>query len=160
MHIHPKLYSVNPHNITQSLISQNPRERMFVVHSPFLIVTFVSLISWILSLMQATKEVHPHPHIAPCVNMLSVTPYSYPSSSSCATCWKLVHAYVTSPGKTKWSGPHQQRWEENDFKFHSVTCYANSLVSHIHVNTTKLRNITCTLVTTSVILWSLECALF
>ena len=41
--------------------------------------------------------------------------------------------------------------------FHSVTCYANSLVSCIHVNTTKLRNITCTLVATGVILRSLEC---
>ena len=28
---------------------------------------------------------------------------------------------------------------------------------YIHVNTTKLRNIMCTLVSTSVILWSLEC---
>ena len=27
--------------------------------------------------------------------------------------------------------------------FHSVTCYTNSIVTHIHVNTTKLRNITC-----------------
>ena len=35
--------------------------------------------------------------------------------------------------------------------FHSVTCYTNSIVSRIHVNTVKLRNITCTLVTTCVI---------
>jgi hypothetical protein len=41
--------------------------------------------------------------------------------------------------------------------FHNVTCYTNSIVSCIHVNTTKLRNITCTLVVTSVILRSLEC---
>ena len=41
--------------------------------------------------------------------------------------------------------------------FHTVTCYTNSIVSHIHVNTTKLRNITCTLVVTGVILQSLEC---
>ena len=40
--------------------------------------------------------------------------------------------------------------------FHSVTCYTNSTVSRIHVNTTKLRNITCTLVATGVILRSLE----
>jgi hypothetical protein len=32
-----------------------------------------------------------------------------------------------------------------------------SRVSCIHVNTTKLRNITCTLVATGVSLWSLEC---
>jgi hypothetical protein len=37
--------------------------------------------------------------------------------------------------------------------FHSVTCYTNSIVSHIHVNTTTLRNVTCTLVATYVILW-------
>jgi hypothetical protein len=41
--------------------------------------------------------------------------------------------------------------------FHSVTCYTNSIVSCIHTNTTKLRNITCTLITTGVILRSLEC---
>ena len=41
--------------------------------------------------------------------------------------------------------------------FHSVTCYTNSIAPHIHVNTTKLRNITCTLVATGVILQSLEC---
>jgi hypothetical protein len=41
--------------------------------------------------------------------------------------------------------------------FHSVTCSTNSIVSRIHANTTKLRNITCTLVATGVILRSLEC---
>jgi hypothetical protein len=38
----------------------------------------------------------------------------------------------------------------------NVTCYSNSIVPRIHVSTTKLRNITCTLVTTGVILRSLE----
>jgi hypothetical protein len=37
-----------------------------------------------------------------------------------------------------------------------VTCYINCIISCIHVNTTKLRNITCTLVAT-VILWNFEC---
>jgi hypothetical protein len=32
--------------------------------------------------------------------------------------------------------------------FHNVTCYNNSLVSRIHVNTTILCNIMCTLVVT------------
>ena len=41
--------------------------------------------------------------------------------------------------------------------FCNVTCYNNSIVSCIHVNTTKLLNITCTLVDTCVILWSLKC---
>ena len=30
--------------------------------------------------------------------------------------------------------------------FHNVTCYTNSKVSRIYVNTTELRNVTCTLV--------------
>jgi hypothetical protein len=41
--------------------------------------------------------------------------------------------------------------------FHNVTCYTNSIVSRIHVNTTKLCKIMCTLVATRVILWSLKC---
>ena len=41
--------------------------------------------------------------------------------------------------------------------FHNVTFYTNFIISRIHVNTTQLHNITCTLVTTSVILRSLEC---
>ena len=41
--------------------------------------------------------------------------------------------------------------------FHNVTCYTNSIISRIHVNTTKLRNITFTLVATCVLLWRLEC---
>ena len=69
----------------------------------------------------------------------------------------LVHAYATSPGNAKCSRPHQQDWEENEFKFHSVTCYTNSMLSRIHVNTTDPCNITCTLVATGVILGSLEC---
>jgi hypothetical protein len=41
--------------------------------------------------------------------------------------------------------------------FHNVTCYTNSIISCIHVNTTQLRNITCTLIATGVILRSFEC---
>ena len=70
-----------------------------------------------------------------------------------------MHACTTLPRKAKWSGPHQRRWEENESKFHSVTWYTNCIVSLIHVNTTKLRNITCTLVATCVILRSLECSI-
>ena len=42
--------------------------------------------------------------------------------------------------------------------FHNVTCDTNSIASRIHVHTTKLRNITYTLVATCVILRSLECS--
>ena len=41
--------------------------------------------------------------------------------------------------------------------FHNATHFTNSIVSRIHVNTTKLRNIMCTLVATGVILGSVEC---
>ena len=123
----PKLRNINLHNITHSLISQNSREQTFVVQISFLIVTFLSLISQNLSLTQTTKEVNPHPRIVPCVNMWSVICWI----------WCIHNTYVTSSGKVKWSGPHQQRWEENEFKFHSVTCYTNSILSRIHVNTTK-----------------------
>ena len=41
--------------------------------------------------------------------------------------------------------------------FHNITCYTSSIISRIHVNTTKLRNITYTSVATCVILRSLEC---
>jgi hypothetical protein len=44
--------------------------------------------------------------------------------------------------------------------FHNVTSYTIPIISLIHVNTTELRNVTCTLVATGVILRSLECSLF
>ena len=52
--IHPKICKFNLHNITHSLISQNPRKWMFLVQIPLLIVTFLFFTSQILSLMQAT----------------------------------------------------------------------------------------------------------
>jgi hypothetical protein len=70
--IYPKLRNINPHNVTHSLISRNPRARMDVVPISLLIVTFLSLISRIFSLMQSAKEVNPHPRIVPCANMWSV----------------------------------------------------------------------------------------
>ena len=61
--LHPKLHNINLHNVTHSLISRNPRERMFVVQISLLAITFLSLISQILSLMQTTKESNPHPQL-------------------------------------------------------------------------------------------------
>jgi hypothetical protein len=43
--------------------------------------------------------------------------------------------------------------------FHIVTCNTNSIVSRIHVNTTKLHDVMCTLVAIGVILWSFESTL-
>ena len=45
---------------------------MFLVQISLLVVTFLSLISQRLPLMQIVVEVNPHPCIAPCVNMWSV----------------------------------------------------------------------------------------
>jgi hypothetical protein len=41
--------------------------------------------------------------------------------------------------------------------FYNVTCYTNSTLSRINVSTTKLLDIMCILVATSVILHYLEC---
>jgi hypothetical protein len=101
--LHSKLGNINLHNVTHSLISQNSRERMFKFQISVFIVTFLSLIPWNLSLIQTTQEVNPHPRTAPCVNMCQHSSSS--SSSSSTTCWMLVHALATSPGKAKWSGP-------------------------------------------------------
>ena len=130
---------------------------MFVVQISFLIVTFLSIISQFFSLMQTIKEVNPHPRIAQCVNMWSVT---FLFLFLFFFLWYLLNVgacicHIAHEGQ--WSGPHQEGWEDNEFKFHSVTCYTTYVVSHIHVNTTKLCYITCILVATDVILRSLEC---
>jgi hypothetical protein len=76
-----------------------------------------------------------------------------PSSSS----FSSSSSSATSPGKAKWSGPHHTIIMLHFELFHSVTCYTNSIVSRIHINTTKLRNIKCTLATTGLKLRSLQC---
>ena len=46
-HIHPNLHKLPSFNVTPSLISQNPRERMFSTQTVLLVVTFPSHISCI-----------------------------------------------------------------------------------------------------------------
>ena len=106
--------------------------------------------------MQTTKEVNPHLHSVPCVNMWSGT-FLFLISSSYATCDMLVHPYATSPRNAKWSGSHHYVKMLHFVLFHNVTCYIDSIVSRIHVNTTKFPNIMRTLVATCVIAQSLEC---
>ena len=141
--VHPTLRNINLHNIMYSLISRNPREWMFLVQISLLIVTLLSLVSRFFCHWSkpSKKSIH----------TLALRRVLICGVSSSSSSWMLVHAYATSSRKAKWSGPHQRRWEENELKFHSVTCYSKCIVSCIHVNTTKLRNITCALVGTRVI---------
>ena len=160
----PKLRNINLHNVTHSPISRNPRERMFVVKISLLIVTFLYLMSQNLSLMQTTQEVNPRPHIAPCVNMWSAT-FLFLFFFLChlCECWcmRLPHRPGRLSGVDHTSvddGRTNSKWHHISFViFHNITCYTNSIGSRIHVNTTKLRNIMCTLIATGVILQSLEC---
>jgi hypothetical protein len=161
--VHAKLRNINFHNVTNSLISWNRRERMFVAQISLQPVTFLSLISRNLSLMQNTKEVNTHIHIAPCVNMWSVFFFFFffflchlLNVGACVRHMAREGHGVDHIGvgdmRTNSNYPHISFvW------FHNVTHYTHSIVSRIHVDTTKLHNIMCTLVATFVILWSLEC---
>jgi hypothetical protein len=82
--VHPKLRNINFHNVTHSLISPNPRERMFVVQISllFISVTFLSLISWNLSIHANHPRSQPKALTLRNVSICGVSP----SSSSYATC--------------------------------------------------------------------------
>jgi hypothetical protein len=129
---------------------------MFLVQVSLLIVTFLSLVLQNLSFMQTTQEKSTHTltlrHVSTCGVSFSS---SSSSSSSYATCWMLVH--IAREGQVEWIT--LGRWRENKFKW-IIWCHVlpNSIVSRIHVNTTNLHNIMCTLVATNVILRSLECS--
>ena len=131
---------------------------MFVVQISLLIVTFLSLISKNVSLMQTTKEISPHPRSAPCVNVWSAT---FLFSFFFFLCHLLnvgaCTRHITREGQVKWTTPHHTIQMLHFVLIRSVPCYTNSLVSHIHAKQYKLRNITCTLVAAGVILRSLEC---
>ena len=62
---------------------------------------------------------------------------------------------IVQEGRVGWTTPHHTIRISHFVSFHNVICYTNSIASRIHANTTKLHNITCTLVATGVILWRL-----
>ena len=96
---YPKLHNINLHNVTHSLISQNPRGWMFVVQISVLIVTSLSLISRNLSLMQTTNEVNPHPRFVSCVNMWSVFFFFFFLNVRACIC------HIALEGQVEWTTP-------------------------------------------------------
>jgi hypothetical protein len=102
--IHTKLCNINLHNVTHSLISQNPRDRIFTLQISLLIVTFLSLISQILSLLQTTKQVNPHPRIAPCVNMWIFFFFFFFLSHMLNVGACICH--IAREGQVEWTTPH------------------------------------------------------
>ena len=106
--------------------------------------------------MQTTQEVNPHSRIAPCVNVWKclLLLFLLLLLMQLVECW-CMHpphrpgrpsgADHTNVGDTRTNSncPHI-----SFVSFHSVTCYTNSIVSCIHMNTTEPRNITCTLAAT------------
>ena len=119
--IHLKLRNINPYSITHSLISQNPRERMFVVRISLRIVTFLSLISRIFALLQATKDVNPHPRIAfmcPCVEclLLLLTPL--------VQCWCMHMSHC--PGRP--SGVNHTNGGERRLNSNSILSHATLIL--------------------------------
>ena len=122
---------------------------------------YLSYITIFLSLMQTIQEVDPHPHIAPCVNMWGVTFLFLFCFFLCLCDLSIGGACICHIAHgVGQSGLYHTIKMLHFVLFHSVTCYTNSKVSRIHVNTTELRNTTCALVVTSVILRSLECMIF
>ena len=117
-------------------------------------VIFLALTSWICHLCKPPKR-STHTLAVRHVSICGVASSS--SSSSYATCFGACICHIACEGQVERTTPREG--EENEFVFHSVTCYTNSIVSDIHVNTTKLRNITCTLVAICVMLRNSKCIL-
>ena len=125
---------------------------MFIVSISLFIVTFLSLISRNLSLMQATKEVNPHSLIVPWVNMWSAIFFFFFFFCHLFNVGVCI-LHIVREGQVEWTtytsvgdGRTTSNYLQITFVlFHNVTCYTNSIISRYHVNTIKLRNITCTL---------------
>ena len=151
--LHPTLCNINLHSVTHFEISRKPQGTEV-----------------------RSSNLTPYCHISlPYITDSIINancPRSQPTPSCCVMCQYVecylivlichIHTFaichIALEGQVEWTTPHHTVKMLDFVSFHSVTCYTNSNLSCIHVNTTKHRNVMCTLVATSVILWSLECS--
>ena len=121
--LHPELRNINPRSVTHSLVSQNPREQMFVVQISLLIVTFPLPYITQFAINANHPRSQPTPsHCTMCqhvkCHLLILVLHHLLPLMPLVDCWCVCLPH--RPGKAKSSGPHQRtRWRENEFKLSS-----------------------------------------